>query len=134
LFPLKSGHVFFGLTVKSSLTGNVFITSSQVKNGVLPKYPFLPCGDCSRAIPSGAFGEKQTRPTWILFWQQTEKDRVKQGTIFYQSFMKPQQYHNKAMLVILPLRRSPDDKGVENTEKPEKGLFILLNPGIFTVI
>jgi len=48
--------------------------------------------------------------------------------------MKPQQYHNKAMLVMLPLRSRPDDKGAENTEKPEKGLFILLNPGILTLI
>ena len=95
---------------------------------------FSPVGIAQGAIPIGAFGEKHTRPAWILFGQQTEKDRVKQGAIFYQSFMKPQQYHNKAMLFMLPLRRRPDDKSAENTEKPEKGLFILLNPGIFTVI
>jgi len=35
---------------------------------------------------------------------------------------------------MLPLRRRPDDKGAENTEKPEKGSFNLLNPGIFTII
>jgi hypothetical protein len=38
------------------------------------------------------------------------------------------------MLVMLPLRRRPDNKSIENTEKPEKGSFILLNPGIFTAI
>ncbi len=38
------------------------------------------------------------------------------------------------MLVMLQLRRRPDDKGDENTEKPEKGSYILLNPRIFTAI
>jgi hypothetical protein len=68
----------------------VFITGGQVKNGVFPKYPFLPCrdcrGDCPGAIPISAFGEKQTRPAWILFGQQTEKDRVKQEAIFLSIF------------------------------------------------
>jgi len=35
---------------------------------------------------------------------------------------------------MLPLRRKHDDKDVENTEKPEKGSFILLKPGTFTAI
>jgi len=35
---------------------------------------------------------------------------------------------------MLPLRRRPDNKSIENTEKPEKGSFILLKPGTFTAI